>query len=797
MGLNLEHPDFLELRNRIREDAKDFVAIVGAGLSIPAGLPNWNKLRDAVAKDAQARISSLPETDQPLMVEELKKITEINDLWQAFSELKRIMDRNSYEKSIKDHLTIKDKKKIPRSYELLWKLDIKGIVTFNLDSFAVDSYSKVKQFAVDVATYKEPSRFKQFIAGTQDFVLYPHGFLSDSSTWIFTEEEKTTLLSKKEYLNFMDTLCRAKNLLVLGFNPEDFAFEYILQHALFNGRDTGSKHYIVLANPDGAVIRKLGNKGVSVIPYSPDDPNLHKEVETLLEAMTDYVPQDIDATSIFSGDIIPITDLPSDEELQRKPIEVIRNLLNGAILGILPPGKEAVKEDYDTLELFYKDYLWALTKAWIVEPKSKSDILYGHRILSTIGRGAFGQVYEALNTSTGETVAVKVLLPDVRSDQDYLRSFRRGIHSMRILTDRKCEGMVKFISAYEIPACVFMEYINGPNLTEAMNNRILDNLTSCLEALIQIGDIVHRAHNLDERVLHRDLKPANIILKDYYLEEQINVVVLDFDLSWHKGALDLSVVHGARAQGYAAPEQTATGRKKGISTRSTAVDVFGYGMLAYYLLVGDDPRPNEQNFEGFMEKVKSSIHKRFRPEWSCLPSYFAEIIRGCTADEQSDRIPFSSAIEAFSDSLEMARNNTIDGHSPLVLFEIASRVDQEEQIQRTDFGRHVKGTSLDGSKEVELYLKNDVNENFFMEIKIVKMRTGFDARFVTEYIEKARDKAMSLLKKSGKFKTLHNDISMSRLDISAVWGIPSQVSLDEIIEVARVISEARSLLELK
>ncbi|MBI4284603.1 MAG: protein kinase [Chloroflexi bacterium] len=616
MDVNLVHPDYVELRARIRENPKDFVAVVGSGLSVPAGLPDWLALKLCVIDDGLKRISDLANPEQQELRESLERIIDIPDLWLSFSKLKAVLDRNAYEQSIKNCLTTRGKMKIPRPYELLWKLDIKGIVNFNLDTFALDCYSSVRPFTVDCATHQDVSRYKQFAAGTQDFVFHPHGVIGDAETWVLTEEEKTKLLSKTEYTAFMDTLLRAKNMLVMGFNPDDFAFGYLLQHATLGGTDTGAKHYIFMANPNYDFIKSLGDRKIAVIPYSPEDPKLHKEIEVLLEDILAYVPKDTDASSAYCGEIIAMERMPSDEQLQRRSVDEIRRALNGAIAGIIPANREATKDDYDKLGAFYKDYLFSLNKAWIVEPASKSDILYGHKIVSIVGRGAFGVVFNAEKIQGGNRVAVKMLLPDIRSDQDYLRSFRRGIRSMRILTQRNVLGMVRFIDAYEVPACVFMEYVDGPNLYQAVDMKILDDLLDRLRTLIQIGEIVHRAHNLEERVLHRDLKPANVILKDYYLNHTIDAVVLDFDLSWHKGASDLSVVHGARAQGYAAPEQTATGRTKGISTRHTSVDVFGYGMLAYFVLTGNDPRPNEQNFEGFKGGIAEVIEKSFDPSGS-------------------------------------------------------------------------------------------------------------------------------------------------------------------------------------
>lgn len=797
MGINLEHPDYIELRNRIRENPKDFVALVGSGLSIPAGIPDWLGLKFAIIDDAHKKITELPEEEQCDLRKQLEKIIDIKDLWQSFSKLKEILDRNTYEQSIKKQLTLQDKNLIPQSYDLLWKLNIKGIVDYNLDTCALDSFSKTRRFAVDHATHRDVSHFKQFIGGTQDFVFHPHGIISDSDTWVFTEEEKQALISRQDFNNFMDTLLRAKNAIILGLNQDDFAFKYVLQHAIFDGKDTGVKHYIFMANPTADAVKQLGDRNIGIIPYTPKDPKLHEEIEEYLRRILSYIPREVEVSSVFRGEIITRSQLPPDEVLQSESIHHIRDLLNGVVLSIIPDNREATEQDYKELSQFYKDYLYSLNKAWIVEPGSKTDLIFGCRVKGVVGRGAFGAVFKAEDIANGDRVAIKVLLPDVRNDQDYLRSFRRGISSMRILTKRNVPGMVKLVKAFEIPACVFMEYIEGPNLNEAIDSRIISNFIDCLGILKQVGEIVHKAHNLEEHVLHRDLKPANVILKDYYINQEIDVVVLDFDLSWHRGASELSVVHGARAQGYAAPEQTATGGKKGISTRNTAVDVFGYGMLAYYVLTGYDPRPNEQNFEEFKNKLQDNIKRRFQPEWDHISSYLAEIIECCTKDEQSERIPFSAAFETFKDCYGMIKNNCVAIYSPSLLLELATRVSiDNDEIKREEFGRAISISSLGGVKTTTLTLNDDINDNLFIAINISRVTTEYDHRRVTEHISTAKEGAVSEMGKNKKIQDICSNIGRGRLNVSGEWHPSSRiVTLEEIKQIADIIRAARSRME--
>ncbi|MEW6079733.1 MAG: SIR2 family protein [Thermodesulfobacteriota bacterium] len=795
MTLDKRHPDYIDLRSRIRENPKDFVVIVGAGMSRPCGLPTWTNLRGHLVDNARNRISEIPELERQGHKERLNRIAENTDLWRCFTELQGILSKEAYEEAIRERLTLKDKSSIPVTYELLWQLDVKGIMTYNIDTCAVDSYSKVHRSAVDTATAKETAKFSRFLIGPQQFVFQPHGHVSDPSTWVFTQAELGGLLASSTYTKFVQSLCQTKHLLIVGFDPDDFAFSYLLQKVVTEPGTIGSRHYLLLSRTDSGIVNTYGNQGFAVIPYRPSDPNSHPEIEETLRDFLKFLPEDDIPASVFTGGQTDLGSLPSDADLLTMPVHHVRELLNKAVASIIPPNTTPKTNDIDMLEKFYADHLRAIHMAWLIQPNSECDVVHGYKMVAGKGRGAFGQVYEAEKLDTGERAALKVLLQEVRSDSEYLNSFRRGVRSMKILTQKNVPKMVKFINAFEVPACVLMEFIDGPTLTEAKNWGLLDSLQQTLDVLVQIGDVVHTAHDLEERVLHRDLKPDNVILRDGYNKgDPIDVVVLDFDLSWHKGASDLSVVHGARAQGYAAPEQTATGMKAGVSTRHTAVDTFGYGMLAYFLFVGDDPRPNEQNFHKFKEHVRDSIRTRFSCNWRCLPSYLARTVEGCTRDKQQSRLPFTSAIEAFREAYRMTFSDQVSSSNPLVLEEMAVCLESDGSIDSHDFGREVHVHGIDPSKRIKLKLHNE-GDTIVVHIELTKIRSEWDHRNVAKYLPTAKTKALSKLNVA-TLKNVDGTIGLSLLTVTAQWPLKTQVSRKEIEDVCARLLDARNAMDL-
>ena len=121
------------------------------------------------------------------------------------------------------------------------------------------------------------------------------------------------------------------------------------------------------------------------------------------------------------------------------------------------------------------------------------------------------------------------------------------------------------------------------------------------------------------------------------------VVVLDFDMSWHKGSLERDVVFESRDDfGYLAPEQTNPIHK--YTARSTRVDSYGFGMTLFFLFGAEHPRPNEALSQAWFYRVLRATEMGYDQDWKSVPKRLARIITRTTTVDQNDRLDFSSAV---------------------------------------------------------------------------------------------------------------------------------------------------------
>jgi eukaryotic-like serine/threonine-protein kinase len=208
------------------------------------------------------------------------------------------------------------------------------------------------------------------------------------------------------------------------------------------------------------------------------------------------------------------------------------------------------------------------------------------------------------------------------------------------LRQHNVPGMVGFVDASEIPAVVVMEWIDGPDLTDVVKARAAPDWETILRIGAELARIIYRAHSLPERVLHRDIRPPNVMLRNFWAGGgDFEVVVTDFDLSWHIDSLEKSVV--AKPLGFLAPEQLHREEGRGdVSTRSAQVDSFGFGMTMYYLIGSETPAQDQQRHADWDQLLKRKVADKTFPGWRSLSRRMARLIRFATLDDQASRWDF-------------------------------------------------------------------------------------------------------------------------------------------------------------
>jgi eukaryotic-like serine/threonine-protein kinase len=204
-------------------------------------------------------------------------------------------------------------------------------------------------------------------------------------------------------------------------------------------------------------------------------------------------------------------------------------------------------------------------------------------IEDTVGSGAFGAIYSAIDEESGERVAVKALPPESEAvSETALARFQREMKIISKLIHRHIVGLYDFGQTDDSVFYMILEYVDGRPLDQVVADAPLeaDQVVSVCEQIASALELAH--HN---GVIHRDLKPANIMLVE--TPQGLLAKVLDFGMAKLLVSLDDDSLPQLTREGvavgtprYIAPEQ-ARGQDVGPWT-----DLYAVGLLMYEMLTG-------------------------------------------------------------------------------------------------------------------------------------------------------------------------------------------------------------------
>jgi Tol biopolymer transport system component len=290
-------------------------------------------------------------------------------------------------------------------------------------------------------------------------------------------------------------------------------------------------------------------------------------------------------------------------------------------------------------------------------PLSAGTKLGTYEVLSAIGAGGMGEVYQAHDTKLGRGVAIKVLPEAVAHDLERLARFQREAKMLAALNHPNIATIFGLEQSGATQYLV-MELVPGDTLQQRIKRDGPVPIEEALAIAKQIAEALEAAH--EKGIIHRDLKPANV-----KLTPEGKVKVLDFGLAkafagdatsedlgnsptLSMAATMQGVILGTAA--YMSPEQA---KGKAVDKRT---DIWAFGCVLYELLTGKAAFQGEDVGDILAEVVKAE------PDWNQLreatPAAIRILLRRClrkdkrqrVADATDVRIEIEDAIAAPKDS---------------------------------------------------------------------------------------------------------------------------------------------------
>lgn len=219
-----------------------------------------------------------------------------------------------------------------------------------------------------------------------------------------------------------------------------------------------------------------------------------------------------------------------------------------------------------------------------------------YRLAERLGRGSMGEVRRAVDSATGEVVALK-RLPGWVDGEEREQLERRLVAEARSVRALRVPGVVQIRDTGRVDGRFYlaMDYVPGRNLGEeiAAVGGALDPVDAVrvVGELARILDAVHAAG-----LVHRDIKPENVLLR----ESSDAVCLVDFGIARAlEGAGSTRMTHGVVGTfAYVAPERLGDGP---VDHRA---DVYSLACLFVECLTGRPPFPGRT----MQEQTAAHLH---------------------------------------------------------------------------------------------------------------------------------------------------------------------------------------------
>jgi Protein kinase domain len=147
---------------------------------------------------------------------------------------------------------------------------------------------------------------------------------------------------------------------------------------------------------------------------------------------------------------------------------------------------------------------------------------------SVIGRGGMSVVYRARHSRLGMWVALKVLAPELGSDDAFRERFLREAQ-MAATVDHPNVIPIHDMGVHESSLYIVMRYVSGGDLKSLMTSTGLLDPQETLTLLGPVAMALDAAHA--GGLVHRDVKPANILIQRSSAGEVEHVYLTDFGIA--------------------------------------------------------------------------------------------------------------------------------------------------------------------------------------------------------------------------------------------------------------------------
>jgi serine/threonine-protein kinase len=269
-----------------------------------------------------------------------------------------------------------------------------------------------------------------------------------------------------------------------------------------------------------------------------------------------------------------------------------------------------------------------------------------------IGRGGMGVVFLARDVALDRRVAIKLLPPELATDE---RVRHRFLREARTAAGLSHPNVVQIHAVEEHGDLVFfvMAFVDGETLGTRVRRDGPLRASDMMRVTQEVAWALGHAHA--RGIIHRDVKPENVLID----RESDRALVTDFGI-----AREIAPGDGpssGRIVGtpqYMSPEQASQGS---MDQRS---DLYSLGVTAFFMATGRHPF-EATSMAGYLVKVANEPAPKLGSLAPKLPARFADLIDRCLSKDPEAR---PTSADALAGEIESIRGAVVHVPAPLERF---------------------------------------------------------------------------------------------------------------------------------
>lgn len=204
-----------------------------------------------------------------------------------------------------------------------------------------------------------------------------------------------------------------------------------------------------------------------------------------------------------------------------------------------------------------------------------------YRIIKKLAAGGMGEVYQAEHIELHKQFAVKVMLPALSSDPEFVSRFKREAISASRIGQQNIIDISDFGQTDDGRFYFVMEFLDGLTIASLLHRQSALPVPRMVNIALQTSRALAAAHH--QGIVHRDMKPENVMVLQRPGQPDF-VKVLDFGVAkvstgpGQGGQTQLGMVVGTPQ--YMSPEQAM-----GVAV-DARTDTYALGLILYEMLSG-------------------------------------------------------------------------------------------------------------------------------------------------------------------------------------------------------------------